>query len=121
MPRKQKHNLFVQGSQVQLPEHQDAWVERFPHLELIFQWHLREKLQGLLSNIPQYCFTLTQASIVALINNSKPPSPRQQIKNNLTPSLELNPFLLTGSWGPCTLTNPHLNHQMEVVVSSWIF
>ena len=43
------------------------------------------------------------------------------MKNSLIPSLELNPFLLTGSWGPCTLTNPHLNHQMEVVVSSWIF
>ena len=66
-------------------------------------------------------FPLTQASIAALINNSKPPSPQQQIKNNLTPSLELNPFLLTGSWGPCTLTNPYLNDQMEVVVSSWNF
>ena len=67
-------------------------------------------------------FPLTQESIVALINNSKPPSPWQQIKNNLIPSLELNPFLLAGSWGPCTPTNPHLNHQMEVVTSSsWNF
>ena len=66
-------------------------------------------------------FPLTQASIVALINNSKPPIPWQQIKNNLALSLELNPFLLTGIWGPCTLTNPHLNHQMEVVTSLWNF
>ena len=47
-----------------------------------------------------------KASIVALINNSKTSSPWQQIKNNLTLSLELNPFILNGSWRPCTLTNP---------------
>ena len=37
------------------------------------------------------------------------------------PSLELNSFHLTGSWGPNKLTNPDLNHQVEVVISSWNF
>ena len=69
----------------------------------------------------QLCFPLTQASIVALINNSKPSSPRQQKKNNLTTPLELNIFLSNGSWGRYTLTSPHLNHQIEVVISSWNF
>ena len=39
---------------------------------------------------------------------------------HLTSTLKLKAFILTGSWGPCTLINPYLNQPMEVVVSSWI-
>ena len=33
--------------------------------------------------------------------------------------LETETFMLTGSWWPYTLTNPHLYQLMEVAVSSW--
>ena len=52
--------------------------------------HLRESFKAYTVTSHINAFPLTQASIVALINDSKP---RQQMNNNLTPSLELNPFL----------------------------
>ena len=83
--------------------------------------HFRKSAESYrVANISPLSFPLTQASTVVPLNITATPLDQDSKYNVLiNPILKLNPFLLTGSRRPCTLTNPHLNQLTEVAVSSY--